>query len=197
MILTHPDVREAVSKLGLAEDTVIQCDTWPYGSDKFSTKETPKLLQAMLYARAPNNHPDSNQYSFPLPFSPVFDPATEKIIRMDLLPTGGTEDGSKTGTAPEKPLAHCVENEYHPDLLAGEFRTDLKPLIVQQPDGPSFQVQDSNLITWQKWRFRLGFNWREGMTIHDVRYEGRKMFYRLSMSSLLQVKLGCLNVSLN
>lgn len=25
--------------------------------------------------------------------------------------------------------------------------------------GPSFRV-DGNLITWQKWRFRLGFNYR-------------------------------------
>ncbi len=29
---------------------------------------------------------------------------------------------------------------------------------------------DGNLITWQKWSIRMGFNYREGLVLHDVRY---------------------------
>lgn len=104
---------------------------------------------------------------------------------MDTLATGGEEDGLNHNTAPpEAPFAHCVENEYHPDLIKVPVRESLKPLRVVQPEGPSFTVTDDNLVQWQKWRFRVGFNYREGMTIHDVRYNGRKMFYRLSMSEM-------------
>jgi primary-amine oxidase len=46
---------------------------------------------------------------------------------------------------------------YFPDGV----RKDLKPLIITQPEGPSFQI-DGYQITWQKWRFRVGFNVREG-----------------------------------
>lgn len=175
---------ESVKKLHLPEDVVIQCDTWPYGADKDSNLETPKYIQAVLYARAPHNHPDSNQYAFPLPISPVLDVFQNKIVRIDTLATGGEEDGLRHNTGPEAPLAHCVENEYHPDLIKVPVRRDLKPLQVVQPEGPSFTVTDENLVQWQKWRFRVGFNYREGMTIHDVRYDGRKLFYRLSMSEM-------------
>jgi hypothetical protein len=27
---------------------------------------------------------------------------------------------------------------------------------------------DGNLITWQKWRIRVGFNSREGLVLHEV-----------------------------
>ncbi|KAI1049589.1 hypothetical protein LB505_008095 [Fusarium chuoi] len=183
-ILSHPEVLEVIKKLGLDPNVTVQCDTWPFGADKDSSLETPRLVQAMLYARAPHNHLESNMYSYPLPISPVIDSVDLKLIRIDPLPTGGKEDGAAIHTAPDTPLAHCVENEYHPDLLSVKLRDGLKPLVIQQPEGPSYTVQDENSISWQKWRFRIGFNWREGMTIHDVRYDGRKTFYRLSMSEM-------------
>lgn len=46
---------------------------------------------------------------------------------------------------------------YFPDGV----RKDLKPFVITQPEGPSFQI-DGHQITWQKWRFRVGFNVREG-----------------------------------
>ena len=41
---------------------------------------------------------------------------------------------------------------------------DLKPFIITQPEGPSFEI-DGYQISWQKWRFRVGFNVREGYLI--------------------------------
>lgn len=183
-VLSHPLVVEAVKNLQLPDDFVIQCDTWPYGADKFSTAETHKYIQAMVYARAPHNHPESNQYAFPIPISPVYDLFEDQLARLDTLATGGGEDGLKHNTAPPAALAHCVENEYHPDILKIPPRKDLKPLQVVQPEGPSFKIADENLLHWQKWRFRVGFNYREGVTLHDVRYDGRKTFYRLSLSEM-------------
>jgi primary-amine oxidase len=71
-----------------------------------------------------------------------------------------------------------------PELLDTPLRKDLKPLNVIQPDGPSFQVTNESLVEWQKWRFRVGFNPREGATLHDVRYDGRSILYRLSLSEM-------------
>ena len=155
-----------------------------YGADRDSTPDTHKLIQGLLYARAPHNHPDSNQYAFPLPISPVYDVFTDEIIRVEDVATGGKEDGLKTRTGGDHPMAHCVENEYHQNLLSEAPRTDVKPLHVLQPEGASFSVTDTNCVSWQKWRFRVGFNYREGITIHDVRYDGRPLFYRLSVSEM-------------
>lgn len=47
------------------------------------------------------------------------------------------------------------------------WRTDLKELNVVQPEGPSFSVS-GNDVTWQKWHIRVGFNAREGLTLHNI-----------------------------
>ena len=61
--------------------------------------------------------------------------------------------------------------EYEPDLVPGQtLRTDVKPLEITQPDGPSFEV-DGNVVRWQNWEFRLAFNYREGPVIHQVKYD--------------------------
>jgi primary-amine oxidase len=49
-------------------------------------------------------------------------------------------------------------------------RTGLKPLKVTQPQGPSF-TRNGNLVTWQGWRFRVGFNPREGLVLNDIGYD--------------------------
>ncbi|KAF4990792.1 hypothetical protein FDECE_14234 [Fusarium decemcellulare] len=105
------------------------------------------------------------------------------MIKLEDLATGGDVDGLKDNTASVNPMAHCVENEYRPDLL-GPPRMGLKPLHVVQPEGPSFHISDLNCLSWQKWKLRFGFNYREGLTLHDIRYDGRPMFYRLSISEM-------------
>ena len=155
-----------------------------YGADRYSNENTPKYLQSLVYCRAPGNHPESNQYAYPLPFSARLNLYTGEVVSIDWLATGGTEDGLAYRTAPETPMAHLSPNEYFPDLLDETPRQDLMPLQIVQPEGPSFQVIDENCINWQKWRFRVGFNYREGATIHDVRYDERAVFYRLSVSEM-------------
>ena len=82
-------------------------------------------------------------------------------------------------------LDHCASGEYVPELLGQESRKDLKALNVTQPDGPSFKVGEGNLVEWQKWRFRVSFNPREGAVVHDVHYDGRSVVYRLSFSEMV------------
>lgn len=48
------------------------------------------------------------------------------------------------------------------------IRGGLKPLNVVQPEGPSFTV-DGNHVSWQKWDFRVSFNYREGLVLHNLR----------------------------
>lgn len=62
-------------------------------------------------------------------------------------------------------MRHCEENEYLPELQKGGLRENLKPLHVSQPEGLSFKVLDQNWVHWQKWSFRVGFNYREGQSL--------------------------------
>lgn len=49
-------------------------------------------------------------------------------------------------------------------------RTGLKPLIVKQPQGPSFKIK-GNEVSWQGWHFRVGYEQRGGMVVHEIGYE--------------------------
>ncbi|KAK3384997.1 copper amine oxidase [Podospora didyma] len=184
--LAHPDVQAEIAKLQLPEGTVLVLDPWIYGSDGLKDGmfyDDKRVMQCFLYMRDPKNssEADSCHYSFPLPISPVIDPATMELIRIDILPTGHDEK-----VKPLSPWQPVEANEYIPE--AQTLRTDLKPLHVSQPQGASFTVENfselGRRIKWQKWDFRVGFNQREGMVLYDVHYDNKPLFYRLSLSDM-------------
>jgi len=73
----------------------------------------------------------------------------------------------------------------HPRLQG--LRTDLTPLEIVQRDGPSFTISGRE-ITWQKWRFHVGWTPREGLVLHQIAYDDggrvRPIIYRASISEL-------------
>lgn len=162
-------------------------DPWPYGGPD-DDEGTPKFMQGLIFARdTRTNNPDSNHYAYPIPLIPVMEWATKKIVRVDRLPTGGSEDGHEPAVRSDKPkqlFAKSVPAEYAPELLEIPARDDLKPLNVVQPEGASFNVHPDGLIEWQKWRFRISVSPREGAVLHDVCYDNRSVLYRLSYSEL-------------
>ncbi|KAL7785640.1 copper amine oxidase [Trichoderma ceciliae] len=173
--LQHPRVIEEIAKLQLPDGVTVCTDPWIYGTD--DETESRRLVQFYMFI-VPVNHPQSNHYSLPCAFSPVLDANSGELVRIDYLPTGGGHDTSET-----QPWKAVKAVEYAHDLLGMPLRPDLKPLIVQQPEGPSFSL-DGHLVQWQKWRFRVGFNYREGLVLYNVTFDGRNVFYRLSLSEM-------------
>ncbi|KJK85431.1 Copper amine oxidase [Metarhizium anisopliae BRIP 53284] len=178
--------KEAMTEFVLPEGFELSIDPWPYGpSDK---DDDPRLMQGLVFAHdARKNHPDTNHYGYPVPIIPVMDWVTKKVIRVDRLATGGSDDGLDPVPRRDKPKTLFEKSkpaEWIPELLEHPMRTDLKPLNVVQPEGASFTIQDDGLVEWQKWRFRVGFTPREGAVLHDVCYQHRPVFYRLSFSEL-------------
>ncbi|KHO01369.1 copper amine oxidase 1 [Metarhizium album ARSEF 1941] len=178
--------KEAMSEFVLPCGFEITIDPWPYGSS--DNHDDPRMMQGLVFARdARKSHSDTNHYGYPIPIIPVMDWVTKKMIRVDRLATGGCEDGLDAlprGDTPKTLFANSKPAEWVPDLLDQQTRADLKPLNVVQPEGPSFTIQADKLVEWQKWRFRLGFTPREGAVLHDVCYQNRPVFYRLSFSEL-------------
>jgi primary-amine oxidase len=70
---------------------------------------------------------------------------------------------------------------------AGSTRTGLRPLVVTQPDGPSFDIS-GNAVSWQGWHFRVGFSQREGLVLHQIGYGQngvvRPIIHRLSLNEI-------------
>lgn len=171
-------------KLPEGFETVIE--PWPYGAPDLEDGNT-RYFQALVFARDARKGQDSNFYAYPMPLIPVMDAATKEIIRIDEPATGGKGDSLTDKTYATGAIDHCQSAEYVPELLPNGTRKDLKPLMVVQPQGPSFSITEGNLIQWQKWRLRVTFNPREGAVIHDIRYDGRPVLYRLSISDMVSL----------
>ncbi|EED18577.1 copper amine oxidase, putative [Talaromyces stipitatus ATCC 10500] len=179
--------KEAIAKFKLPEGFDYVIEPWPYGGRDRVTDDR-RYFQGLIFAQDKRSgNPDSNFYAYPIPIIPVMDFHKREIVRIEKLATGGKGDALTASEAGfrEDVIGHCTTAEYVPELLPKGTRKDLKELNVLQPDGPSFKVSpDESLVEWQKWRFRVGFNPREGATIHDVWYDGRSVLYRLSMSEM-------------
>ncbi|KAG7771199.1 hypothetical protein KL931_000897 [Ogataea haglerorum] len=175
LLNVHPLVQAEIKKLRLPPSIKVVCDPWIYGTD--DPKEKRLLIQCYMYL-ANASHPESNHYSLPLKFSPVFECLTRKFVRMDYLPSG-VDEKFVTETQPWTKFPFV---EYHPDLN-GETPRPLKPLVVQQPEGPSFKIEGSK-IWWQGWEFYVVPTAREGFAIYDVHFKGRSVIYRLSLSEM-------------
>lgn len=174
--LSSPEVKKELERLNLPPDAKVVCDPWTYGSDGYD--DLTRKWQCYMYLRDPShNHSESNYYALPLDFSPRIDDATKKVDKIVRLPLFNNIDST-----PRTDYVVPKGNEYHHDLT-GKKRTGLKPYNVVQPEGPSYSI-DGNVVEWQKWQFRVGFNYREGLTLHDIRYDGRSVFYRLSLSDM-------------
>lgn len=209
--LDDPGVQAAIRDMQLPEDAVVKIEPWTYATD--GTNDMKQKITMVRGAQCLNisssiscllacllacslsrfspvqcyfymkliSHADANHYAYPLDLC-VEMSGDARVLKIYYLPNGTANDISMTANAYDRNKIHGAEIEYHPDLVP-EHRTSTKPYHVSQPQGPSFTTE-GNLITWEKWTLRVGFNYREGLTLHDVRYDGRSVFYRLSLSEM-------------
>ncbi len=78
--------------------------------------------------------------------------------------------------------------DYRDPEVRGPERTTLKPIAITQPDGVSFSIAD-DVLSWENWSVRLGFNGREGLTLHHLSYADdgteRSIIDRASISEMV------------
>ncbi|MFJ4174324.1 primary-amine oxidase [Microbacterium sp. NPDC089696] len=105
-------------------------------------------------------------------------PVEGLIVHVDLIANAviGIED---EGDVPV-PSGH---GNYTPEVV-GPARSTLKPIEITQPDGPSFRVEGS-AVQWENWSMRVDFNAREGLVLHDVRFDGRPVLTRASVPEMV------------
>ncbi|MEV4435728.1 primary-amine oxidase [Streptomyces sp. NPDC049585] len=87
-------------------------------------------------------------------------------------------------TGPVPVPAECGRYEAE---FTGPRRTDLRPLEITQSQGPSFQL-DGPQLTWLNWSFRIDFNAREGLVLHQITHRDgdreRSVLHRASLAEM-------------
>jgi primary-amine oxidase len=170
-VLASPEFRAALKRHhGIEDAGLVMVDIWSAGNYGSEEDRTRRLARPLCFLR---RDPTDNGYARPLEgIRPVVDLNTMQVIRVE-----------EHGQWPLPP-GSC---NYAADRVPNQ-RTDIKPLEIAQPEGPSFIVE-GHQVTWQNWKFVIGFNAREGLTLHHVRYhdggEDRSVLYRASLTEMV------------
>ncbi|GAC1467630.1 MAG: primary-amine oxidase [Isosphaeraceae bacterium] len=170
-VLASPEFREALRRhTGVDDTSLVMVDIWSAGNYGEDEESRQRLARPLCFLRT---DPTDNGYVRPIEgLRPVVDLNAMKVLRVE-------EYG-------RWPLPRTEANYAAHRMRA--FRDDIKPLEIQQPDGPSFEVE-GNQVRWQKWTFVIGFNAREGLTLHHLRYrdegQDRSILYRASLTEMV------------
>jgi primary-amine oxidase len=163
--------REALERhYGISDTSLVMVDIWSAGNYGTEEDRANRLARPLCFLRS---EPGENGYARPLEgLRPVVDLNKMEVIRIE-------EYGK--WPLPPNPANYAASR-------VEKFRSDIKALLITQPDGPGFQI-DGNRMSWQNWEFVIGFNAREGLTLHDVRYldQGRlkPILYRASLTEMV------------
>jgi primary-amine oxidase len=172
MLRSHPDVIEALARRGVTDLSLVLSDMWAYGAALVPERYAGRRIGwCDVWCRGSER---GNPYAHHLSgLHPIVD-----LNAMELLEL---EDSDQGGTDPQ------VQGEYLPDLLPMRLR-EVAPLQVSQPDGVGFSL-DGTLLSWQNWQLRLGFNYREGLVLHQVAFRDggrlRPVAHRLSFAEMV------------
>lgn len=169
-VKANPEFQEILRKRGITDLDLVMVDPWAVGNFDIEEEKGIRLSRALVWLRS---SPHSNGYAKPLDgVVPVVD-----LNKMEVLKI---EDFG-TATIPPEP------GEYASEFIP-QFRTDIKPLEIIQPEGASFTVR-GHLVLWQKWQFRIGFTPREGVVLYTIGYEDkgrlRPIIYRASLAEMV------------
>jgi primary-amine oxidase len=165
IIKADPMFVAACARRGITDMDEVLVETLSAGNFGVAEEASERLAYCICWLRSNDNlyaRPIANLY-------PVFDLRTRRLLRIDDL-----------GVVPLPPELGS--------LHVSRPRGDLKPLAIEQLEGPSFTVE-GRLVRWQNWCFRVGFALREGLVLYDIGYEDngrvRPIMYRASLAELV------------
>ncbi|RYE40978.1 MAG: primary-amine oxidase [Hyphomicrobiales bacterium] len=164
-----PQVIAALAKHGITDLDLVCFEPWSVGWFGEDAKGR-RLMRALVFVR---QDPDDSPYAHPIEnFIVIYDLSAGKVVNVE---------DDKVIPVPK------ASGNYLPKYV-GPARTDLKPISITQPEGPSFQVT-GNHVQWANWTFRVGFTPREGLVLHQLRYRDndveRPVINRASLSEMV------------
>lgn len=165
-VKADPDFIAACEKRGIENMDLVCVDPWSAGSFGGDDEAGRHISHTFAWVRS---SPDDNLYAHPIEgLNAVVDIKEMRVLRVDDY---GVMDVPK-------------QDVNYDSQFQEKTRTDLKQIDVVQPDGVTFAME-GNRINWHEWSILIGFNAREGLTLHDISYSGRPVCYRASMAEMV------------
>lgn len=166
IVKSDEEFQAACRRRGITNIDMICVDPWSAGNFGIEGEEGRLLSHTFCWLRTREN---DNLYAHPIAgLNAVVDIKAGRVIRVD---------DHKTLPIPMQEINYEAQ-------FRDNFREPMKPLDVIQAEGPSFTLH-GNAISWDKWSLVIGFNAREALTLHDIRYDGRSVIHRASLAEMV------------
>jgi primary-amine oxidase len=174
MLRGRPELAQALARRGVTDMSLVLTDMWAYGAALVPEPyQGQRIGWCDVWVRGSER---GNPYAHHVTgLHPVVDLNTMTLLEL--------EDSYEEGAAADPE----VMGEYVPSLLPMRLR-EVKPLQITQPEGVGFAL-DGNHLSWQNWQLRLGFNYREGLVLHQVGFRDgerlRSVAHRMSFAEMV------------
>ena len=175
IVQADPRWQEAMRRRGVTDFSLTMVDPWASswtGPDDAPSSR--RIARPLTFVRSA---PGENGYARPV----------EGLLCVVDLDAGAVIEVVDHGVVPFPTQPGNYEEPwlFEPDNVPSvqQYRDDVKPIEITQPDGPSFAV-DGHAVSWQKWQVRIGFTPREGLVLHQVGYAGRPIVHRASLAEM-------------
>jgi primary-amine oxidase len=171
--IVHADEgwRAAMAKRGLTDVSKLRACPLTAGSYGFEDEQNRRMVRVLAFVQA-----DEHDLAWAHPVDGV-------AAYVDLI------EGRVFRLVDELDLPVPAQSgNYDDPQVSGPPRTGLRPIEITQPEGPSFTL-DGNALEWQNWSLRIGFDAREGLTLHQIGYDDggrrRPIIYRASIPEMV------------
>ncbi len=152
ILSTHPEWLAALDARGL---DVEQVRVAPLSAGVFEYPEEKgrRILRGLAFRQDfPTDHAWAHPIDGLIAYVDVVNKVVDQVLDLGVVPV------------PEE------SGNFNDPEVVGPLRTTQKEIRITQPDGPSFTVED-NLVTWEKWSLRVGFDAREGLVLHQIGFD--------------------------
>jgi len=169
VVRADPQWRAAMARRGLTDVTKVR--TCPLTAGSFGDEGGRRMVRVVAFVQA-----DEHDYAWSHPVDGV-------AACLDLVERRVFEVIDEF----ELPVP-AESGDYDDPAVRGPLRTTLRPIEITQSEGPGFTL-DGTRLEWQNWSMRIGFDAREGLTLHQVsiRDGGRErpLIYRASIPEMV------------
>jgi primary-amine oxidase len=164
----NPEIQAALKKRGVTDMTSVFCGGYPPGYFGTKEEEGRRLLRIDCFEGRDTMEGYGRQIEG---LTALYDLNEKKIIRV--IDTGVVPVPKEAGN--------------YDVASVGALREPAKPLRVEQPMGPEFQLSGQT-VTWEKWNFHFRIDRRSGLIVTNVGYQDgdrlRSILYEGSLSEM-------------
>ncbi|KAM3387621.1 hypothetical protein ACQJBY_010455 [Aegilops geniculata] len=144
-VKNYPPFVEAMKKRGVDDMELVMVDAWCAGYYSDADAPSRRLARPLIFCRTESDSPMENGYARPVEgIHVVVDMQNNIVIEF--------EDRKFVPLPPPDHLRNYTPGE----TRGGVDRSDVKPLIINQPEGPSFRI-NGYFVEWQKGCDCLGY----------------------------------------